>query len=59
MNKVVVIVDFQVKPECRAEFDERIAVNANASVANEPGCRQFDVLRALDDPYRVVRRARA
>jgi (4S)-4-hydroxy-5-phosphonooxypentane-2,3-dione isomerase len=54
MNKFVLVVEFQVKPERLAEFDERIAVNANASVANEPGCRQFDVLRALDDPCRVV-----
>jgi quinol monooxygenase YgiN len=54
MSEFVLIVEFQVKPERRAEFDERIAVNAKASVASEPGCRQFDVLRALDDPNRVV-----
>jgi quinol monooxygenase YgiN len=54
MSEFVLIVDFQVKPDRRAEFDERIAVNAKASVASEPGCRQFDVLRALDDPNRVV-----
>jgi (4S)-4-hydroxy-5-phosphonooxypentane-2,3-dione isomerase len=54
MNKFVLIVEFQVKPEHLAKFDELIAVNAKASVASEPGCRQFDVLRALDDPCRVV-----
>jgi quinol monooxygenase YgiN len=54
MSEFVLIVDFQVKPDRRAEFDERIAVNAKASVASEPGCRQFDVLRALDDPNRVL-----
>ena len=37
MNELVVIVEFEVRPERRAEFDERIAVNARASVASEPG----------------------
>ena len=54
MNRFVLIVEFQVKPESLAKFNELIAVNAKASVAGEPGCRQFDVLRALDDPSRVV-----
>jgi quinol monooxygenase YgiN len=54
MNKFVLIVEFQVKPESLAKFNELIAVNAKASVAAEPGCRQFDVLRALDDPNRIV-----
>lgn len=54
MNKFVLIVEFQVKPESLAQFNELIAVNAKASVASEPGCRQFDVLRALDDPCRIV-----
>ena len=54
MNKFVLIVEFQVKPESLAKFNEQIAINAKASVANEPGCRQFDVLRAIDDPCRVA-----
>ena len=54
MNRFVLVVDFQVKPESLAKFNEQIAVNAKASVAKEPGCRQFDVLRAIDDPCRVV-----
>ena len=54
MNRFVLIVEFQVKPESLAKFSELIAVNAKASVASEPGCRQFDVLSAVDDPCRVV-----
>jgi quinol monooxygenase YgiN len=54
MNKFVLIVEFQVKPESLARFNELIAVNAKASVASEPGCRQFDVLSTVDDPCRVV-----
>jgi len=54
MNEFVLVVEFQVKPESLARFNEQIAVNAQASVAKEPGCRQFDVLRAIDDPCRVM-----
>lgn len=54
MNKFVLIVEFQVKPECLAQFNELIAVNAKASVGEEPGCRQFDVLQSNDDPNHIV-----
>ena len=54
MNKFVLIVEFQVKPECLERFNQAIAINAKASVANEPGCRQFDVTRAQDDPCKIV-----
>lgn len=54
MNKFVLIVEFDVKPECRERFDAAIAINARASVANEPGCFQFDVMRSTDDPNKVV-----
>jgi autoinducer 2-degrading protein len=54
MNRFALVVDFQVKPEHLAKFNELIAVNAKASVGTEPGCRQFDVLRTLDDPCRVL-----
>ena len=54
MNEFVLIVEFQVKPECLEKFNQAIAINAKASVADEPGCRQFDVLQNLDDPHHVV-----
>ena len=54
MNKFVLIVDFDVKPEHLARFNELIAVNAKASVADEPGCRQFDVLQDQENPNRIV-----
>lgn len=54
MNKFVLLVEFQVKPESLDHFNGLIEVNARASVANESGCRQFDVLRVTDDPRRVV-----
>jgi quinol monooxygenase YgiN len=54
LNKFVLIVEFDVKPEHLAQFNQLIAVNAKASVADEPGCRQFDVLQAEDNPNRIV-----
>ena len=54
MNKFVLIVEFQVKPESLDKFNQLIALNARASVAEEPGCRQFDVLHNNDDPCHVV-----
>lgn len=54
MNRFVLIVDFQVKPEHLGKFNQLIEVNARSSVANEPGCLQFDVLRNRDDPGTVV-----
>ncbi len=44
MNKFVLIVEFQVKPDSLEKFNQAIAINAKASVSEEPGCRQFDVL---------------
>ena len=54
MAELVLVVDFEVKPENLSRFLELIATNARASVANEPGCRQFDVMQAQDNPNRVM-----
>ena len=54
MNRFVLVVEFEVKPESLQKFNELIAVNAKASVRDEPGCRQFDVLQDLDNPNHIV-----
>ena len=54
MNKFVLVVEFDLKPESLQKFNQLIAVNASASVRDEPGCRQFDVLQDLDQPNHVV-----
>jgi len=54
MENFGLIVDFQVKPESLARFNELLAINAQASVKLEPGCQQFDVLYSADDPCHVV-----
>ena len=54
MNEHVLIVDFQVKPEHLDRFMKMIDENARASVANEPGCVQFDVTRANNDSCHIM-----
>ena len=54
MGPFVLVVEFEVNPENLDRFHELIAENARKSVANEPGCRQFDVMRAHDQANRVL-----
>ena len=39
------MVEFRIKPDHVAAFAEAMRANAAASLASEPGCRQFDVCR--------------
>jgi len=50
----VVVVDLQLKPGTRSQFRGLIDANADASVKNEPGCLQFDVLEPEDESDRVL-----
>jgi quinol monooxygenase YgiN len=44
VTRLAVLVAFSVRPDARAAFQRLVMDNAAASLANEPGCRQFDVL---------------
>jgi quinol monooxygenase YgiN len=44
MSNLVILVRFQVVRGRQNEFLTHVRKNATASVANEPGCRRFDVL---------------
>lgn len=50
----IVIAEFQIKPGDVDRFIELAHEDAGQSLANEPGCHQFDVLVAEDDEHRVV-----
>lgn len=50
----VLLVEFRVKAEHVSAFDTAIRANAAASVANEPGCRLFDVCRSPSEPELFV-----
>jgi len=54
MDRFALIVKFDIKPDKIVEFRMLIDENARASVRDEPGCRQFDVLQADDNPARIV-----
>jgi quinol monooxygenase YgiN len=50
----VIFVDFHLKPGVRQQFRRLIDINADASVRNEPGCLQFDVLEPEGEADRVL-----
>ena len=54
MSKYVVLAQFEVKSGQLAQMVEAAKIDAKASVANEPGCRRFDVLVPRDGGDRVV-----
>jgi (4S)-4-hydroxy-5-phosphonooxypentane-2,3-dione isomerase len=46
----VLVVEFRIHAEFVAAFGAAIHDNARASLATEPGCRQFDVCRDPAEP---------
>ena len=54
MTPYVIIVEFEIVDGRAAEFKKLILENARASLADESGCRQFDVLVPENEPNRIV-----
>jgi quinol monooxygenase YgiN len=59
MSRLAVVVEFRLKPDALARFDAVIREHARLTLAEEPGCERFDVLRPLGqdgapDPSRVM-----
>jgi quinol monooxygenase YgiN len=50
----VIIAEFEVKADRLEAFLDLARTDAMKSVANEPGCRQFDVTLDREQPNRVV-----
>lgn len=50
----VVFAGFHVKPGCMEAFLAAAQDDAKHSVADEPGCRQFDVVKIDDEDDTVV-----
>ena len=50
----VILVDFQLKSGMEKQFRALIDANADASVRDEPGCLQFDVLEPEGEAGRVL-----
>jgi quinol monooxygenase YgiN len=53
MSRIMIVVEFEVKPEHRNQFIELIKGHAQRSRA-EHGCQQFDVLLPQEDHNRVL-----
>ena|SRR5579871_1667604 len=54
MPAFALVVEFGIKPEAMARFRPLMLENAQASLRDEPGCRQFDVLTMAEDGNQVV-----
>ncbi len=54
MNPYTILVEFELKDGAADAFVELVRDNARASLATEPGCRRFDVLRESSRPDRIV-----
>lgn len=50
----ILFVEFRVHPEHRDDFEDAIRRNAATSLAEEPGCRRFDVCTDPAQPERFV-----
>ena len=53
MSRIMIVVEFEVKPEHRSQFIELMKGHAQGSRA-EDGCQQFDVLLPQEDQNRVL-----
>jgi len=53
MSRIMIVVEFEVKPEHRSQFIELMKGHAQRSRA-EDGCQQFDVLLPQEDQNRVL-----
>lgn len=51
---LVIMAEFTLTPEGVHRFLDIARQDARDSVANEPGCQQFDVLINEDDPLQVT-----
>ena len=54
MSDFVIVVDFRLKAGALGAFRPLVDANARASVADEPGCRRFDVVEPEGEPDRVL-----
>ena len=54
MADFVVIAEFSVAAQHKSAFLAACAIDAASSMADEPGCRQFDALTMADAPESVV-----
>jgi quinol monooxygenase YgiN len=52
MSRIMIVVEFELKPQHANDFIKLMKSHAELSRA-EDGCQQFDVLQAQDDPNKI------
>ncbi len=52
MSRIMIVVEFELKPQHTADFIKLMKNHAELSRA-EDGCQQFDVLQAQNDPNKI------
>ncbi|MBV8779266.1 MAG: antibiotic biosynthesis monooxygenase [Alphaproteobacteria bacterium] len=52
MSRLMIVVEFDLKPEHTADFVKLMSEHAKLS-RQEDGCQQFDVLQSQEDPNKV------
>ncbi|MCI4663815.1 MAG: antibiotic biosynthesis monooxygenase [Neomegalonema sp.] len=50
----VVVVRFEIAPAYVSAFEDRVRQQARNSLANEPGCRRFDVAIDPENPRQIL-----
>jgi (4S)-4-hydroxy-5-phosphonooxypentane-2,3-dione isomerase len=50
----IVLVVVTIRPDMQAEFERALLHNARESVANDQGCRRFDVSQDVSDSTRWI-----
>ena len=53
MSRIALVVEYEVKPEFRQEFETLIRGHAKATLDEDEGCVAFEVLIPQDDPNRI------
>jgi quinol monooxygenase YgiN len=53
MSRIMIVVEFELKPEHKNDFVSLMKEHARLSQA-EDGCQQFDVLLPVDEPNKVL-----
>ncbi len=54
MSAIAIIVEFDVKPECRDAFERIIRALAKDTLKDEDGCECFDVLIPHEDIGKIM-----
>lgn len=53
MDRLAIIVEYQIKPEFRVEFEQRLKLEAAATLRDD-GCLRMEILTPQGEPHRLL-----